>query len=103
MRHQRLGLDGLCRRITQRRSATTNLKINLLALGPYRFVSYQSGLELVLEANPDYWRKVPHVKRLVFKSVPEATTRLAMLKKQEADVTYAMYSTLGKRSGAIRA
>ena len=67
-----------------------------VGLGPYRFVSYQSGLELVLEANPDYWRKVPNVKRLVFKSVPEATTRLAMLKKQEADVTYAMYSTLGE-------
>jgi peptide/nickel transport system substrate-binding protein len=59
-------------------------------------VSYQSGLELVLEANQDYWRKVPNVKRLVFKSVPEPTTRLAMLKKQEADVTYAMYSTLGE-------
>jgi peptide/nickel transport system substrate-binding protein len=66
-----------------------------VGLGPYRFVSYQSGLELVLEANPDYWRKVPHVKRLVFKSVTEPTTRLAMLKKQEADVTYAMYNTLG--------
>jgi peptide/nickel transport system substrate-binding protein len=67
-----------------------------VGLGPYRFVSYQSGLELVLEANSDYWRKVPNVKRLVFKSVPEATTRLAMLKKQEADVTYAMYSMLGE-------
>jgi len=67
-----------------------------VGLGPYRFVTYQSGLELVLEANTDYWRKVPNVKRLVFKSVPEATTRLAMLKQQEADVTYAMYSTLGE-------
>ena len=53
-----------------------------VGLGPYRFVNYQPGIELVLEANPDYWRKTPHVKRLVFKSVPEATTRLAMLKKQ---------------------
>src|SRR5207248_8720225 len=32
--------------------------------------------------------KVPHVKRLVFKSVPEGTTRLAMLKKGEVDVAY---------------
>ena len=36
------------------------------------------------------------MKRLVFKSVPEPTTRLAMLKKQEADVTYAIYSTLAE-------
>ena len=28
-----------------------------------------------MEANEGYWRKVPSVKRLVFKSVPEATTR----------------------------
>jgi SAM-dependent methyltransferase len=49
---------------------------------------------LVLEAYPDYWRKVPHVKRLVFKSVPEATTRLAMLKQGEADIAYGLFGTL---------
>ncbi len=67
-----------------------------VGLGPYRFVSYKPGVELVLEAYPDYWRKTPFVKRLVFKSVPDPTTRLAMLKNQEADVTYAIYSTLGE-------
>ncbi|HEY7496790.1 MAG TPA: ABC transporter substrate-binding protein, partial [Candidatus Tectomicrobia bacterium] len=67
-----------------------------VGLGPYRFVNYTPGVELVLEANTDYWRKTPFVKRLVFKSVPEATTRLAMLKNQEADVTYAIYGTLGE-------
>ena len=67
-----------------------------IGLGPYRFVSYQPGVELVLEANKDYWRKTPHVQRLVMKSVPEATTRLAMLKKQEADVTYGLYGALGE-------
>jgi peptide/nickel transport system substrate-binding protein len=67
-----------------------------VGLGPYRLVSHQAGVELVMEANPDYWRKVPHVKRLIFKSVPEATTRLAMLKKQEADVTYGLYGALAE-------
>ena len=54
-------------------------------------------LSSTLEANTDYWRKTPHVKRLVMKSVPEATTRLAMLKKQEADVTYALYGVSSGR------
>src|SRR5256884_648790 len=67
-----------------------------VGLGPYRFVSYQPGIELVLDAYTDYWRKPPLVKRLVLKSVPEPATRLAMLKQQEADVTYAIYSTLGE-------
>jgi peptide/nickel transport system substrate-binding protein len=67
-----------------------------VGLGPYRFVHYQPGIELVLEANPDYWRKVPSVKRLMLKSVPDATTRLTMLKKQEADVAYALFGALGE-------
>jgi peptide/nickel transport system substrate-binding protein len=41
-----------------------------------------------MEANESYWRKVPSVKRLVFKSVPEATTRVAMLKRGEVDIAY---------------
>jgi peptide/nickel transport system substrate-binding protein len=59
-----------------------------IGLGPYKFVSHTPGVELVMEAVENYWRKVPHVKRLVFKSVPENTTRLAMLKKGEVDVAY---------------
>jgi peptide/nickel transport system substrate-binding protein len=67
-----------------------------IGLGPYRFVSNQPGVELVLEAYNEYWRKPPHVKRLVLKSVPEASTRLAMLKKQEADVAYGWYGPLAE-------
>jgi peptide/nickel transport system substrate-binding protein len=67
-----------------------------VGLGPYRFVSNQPGVELILEAYPSYWRKPPQVKRLVLKSVPEASTRLAMLKKQEADVAYGLYGALAE-------
>ena len=59
-----------------------------IGLGPYRFVSHTPGIELVMEAYEGYWRKMPHVKRLVFKSVPEATTRAAMLKRGEVDIAY---------------
>jgi len=59
-----------------------------VGLGPYKFVSHTPGVELVMEANEDYWRKVPSVKRLVYKSVLESTTRMAMLKRGEVDVAY---------------
>ena len=59
-----------------------------IGLGPYKFVSHAPGIELVMEAVENYWRKVPHVKRLVFKSVPEPTTRLALLKTGEVDIAY---------------
>lgn len=80
-------------------------KKNPIGLGPYRFVEHQPGVELVLEANTKYWRKTPSVKRIVLKSVPEATTRLAMLKKQEADVAYALYGPLAeevKRDSSLK-
>ena len=59
-----------------------------VGLGPYKFVSHTPGIELVMEAYEGYWRKVPAVKRLVFKVVPDATTRAAMVKKGEVDVAY---------------
>jgi peptide/nickel transport system substrate-binding protein len=59
-----------------------------IGLGPYKFVSHTPGVELVMEAYEGYWRKMPSVKRLVFKSVPDATTRFAMLKRGEVDVAY---------------
>jgi peptide/nickel transport system substrate-binding protein len=59
-----------------------------VGLGPYRFVSYTPGVELVMDAFEGYWRKVPAVKRLVFKTVPDPTARAAMLRAGEVDVSY---------------
>src|SRR5436189_4575825 len=64
--------------------------------GPYRFVSFNPGVELVLEANEGYWRKPPAVKRLIFRSVPDDTTRLAMLKRGEADIAYQIRGPLAE-------
>lgn len=61
-----------------------------IGLGPYKFVGHTPGIELILEAYEGYWRKVPHVKRIVMRGIPEGTTRLAMLKKGEADIAIAL-------------
>src|SRR6058998_3822044 len=61
-----------------------------VGLGPFRFVRMSPGTELVLEANEQYWRKKPTIKRVVIKGVPDRTTRLAMLKTGEADIGYLM-------------
>ncbi len=65
-----------------------------VGLGPYKFVSNTPGVELVLEAFEAYWRKTPTVKRLVMKSIPEPTTRLAMLLRDEVDVAYLLDAQL---------
>jgi peptide/nickel transport system substrate-binding protein len=56
--------------------------------GPYRFVSFTPGVELIVEANEQHWRKTPSVKRLVLKAVPDEVTRATMLERGEIDVGY---------------
>ena len=56
-----------------------------IGAGPYKFVSFNPGVELVLEAFEGYWRKAPSIKRLVFRSLPDETTRAAALKSGEVD------------------
>jgi peptide/nickel transport system substrate-binding protein len=64
--------------------------------GPYKFVGFKPGVELVLEANEQYWRKVPSVKTVIVRSVPDESTRLAMLKRGEADVSYLFRGALAE-------
>jgi peptide/nickel transport system substrate-binding protein len=64
-----------------------------IGAGPYKFVSTKPGIEVVLEANPGYWRRVPNIKTLLMRSVPEATTRALMLKTGEADIAFALDGT----------
>src|SRR6058998_2370999 len=56
--------------------------------GPFKFVSFQPGIELVLDAFPDYWRKAPAVKRIVMRSIPDESTRAAAVKTGEVDLGY---------------
>ena len=66
--------------------------------GPYKLTSFNPGIELVLDAFDRYWRKPPTVKRMVWKSVPEDLTRLAMLKRGEVDIAYSLRGPLGEEA-----
>src|SRR5215467_1269303 len=59
-----------------------------IGAGPYRVVSIVPGVEMTLEAFEGYWRKVPRVKKLVFRSLPDETTRAAALKRGDVDIAY---------------
>jgi peptide/nickel transport system substrate-binding protein len=62
--------------------------------GPYKFVSFTPGVELVCEAFEGYWRKKPAIKRLVFKVIPDESTRLAALQRGEIDIAYSIRGEL---------
>jgi peptide/nickel transport system substrate-binding protein len=67
-----------------------------IGAGPYRFVSFKPGVELVMEAFDGYWRKSPNVKTLVFKVIPDDGTRLAALKRGEIDIAYGLVGALAE-------
>ncbi len=62
--------------------------------GPFKFVSFNPGLELVLEANESYWRHKPGIKRIVMKVIPDESTRLIALKRGEVDFAYSIRGEL---------
>jgi peptide/nickel transport system substrate-binding protein len=45
-----------------------------IGAGPYKFVSFKPGVELVLEAHEDYWRKPPAIKTPILRVIPDEST-----------------------------
>jgi len=58
---------------------------NLVGTGPYKFVSYQRGGNMVFTRNDDYWGGKADIKEVVFKKVTEDAARIAALESGQAD------------------
>jgi peptide/nickel transport system substrate-binding protein len=54
--------------------------------GPFRFVSYERGNEIVLAANPDYWDGPPRMERLVYRIFPDQRTAYQSMIKGDLDL-----------------
>ncbi len=54
--------------------------------GPYKFVEWKKDDRVVLEANPDYFRDAPKWEELVFRSIPEDSTRVSELLTSGVDI-----------------
>lgn len=67
-----------------------------IGAGPYKFVSADPGVEIVVEAFEQYWRRAPTVKRVVLKVIPDEATRLVALKRGEVDFAYSIRGELAE-------
>ena len=55
--------------------------------GPYRFVEFNEGSDIVLEANPDYWGGAPDIDGVEFRFISEGAVRMTALQTGEVDWT----------------
>jgi len=58
---------------------------NPIGTGPYKFVRWSKDEEIVLEANPNYFRGAPKIKTVVFRPIPDDAVRVAALQNGEID------------------
>jgi peptide/nickel transport system substrate-binding protein len=65
---------------------TTFISRNPIGTGPYKFVKWAKDEEIVLEANPGYWRGAPKIQKVVFRPIPDDAVRVAALQNGEIDV-----------------
>jgi peptide/nickel transport system substrate-binding protein len=74
---------------------------NDVGSGPFKLVSWKPGVEVVMERNENYWGTKPKSKRVVFKIIPEDSTREMLLTKGEIDIMWLPptkdYEMLNKR------
>ncbi|MCL6559932.1 MAG: ABC transporter substrate-binding protein, partial [Firmicutes bacterium] len=64
--------------------------------GPFKFVSYEKGVRLVVERNPNYWGTPARLERITFKFIPDNATKIMALQAGEVD----MITTVPKESVA---
>ena len=79
------------------------LKRNVAGLGPYRLVSNEPGVEVVLEATPDYWRPTPYFRRVVAKFTPNEADRILLLKRKAIDMVIGPNSMSPKNLKSLEA
>lgn len=61
--------------------------LNPVGSGPFKLVQYDVDQQFILEANEDYYGKVPEIRRVVFVMMNDEDTRLAAIKSGQVDIT----------------
>ncbi len=56
-----------------------DFSINPVGTGPFKFVRWTPGVEVVLEKNPDYWRGEPLLDQIIYRPIIEDQSRLTEL------------------------
>jgi peptide/nickel transport system substrate-binding protein len=58
----------------------------LVGTGPYKFVSWKRGAEIVFERNPHYWGEAPAWDRVIYRPISNPAARVAALLAGDVDL-----------------
>lgn len=56
--------------------------------GPFKLVEWVKGDQVILEANPDYWDGAPQIGRLIWRTIPDDSARMAALQAGEIQIAW---------------
>jgi peptide/nickel transport system substrate-binding protein len=65
--------------------ATNEANQSPVGSGPFKFVSYDPGASVELEANTEYFGEGPYLERLIFQIIPDPNTQAQSLQNGEID------------------
>lgn len=58
-----------------------------MGTGPFKFVEYAKGERIVVAANDDYWGGKPTLRKITFRFIPDANTRVLALQAGEVQIS----------------
>ena len=90
---QRLTLDAASIISKAAAESGADFNANPVGCGPYKFVSWELGGDVTMEAFDEYWGGAPAVKTLIFRNIPEAINRTIALETGEVDIAYDLAAT----------
>lgn len=73
-----------------------------VGIGPFRYTAWHRGENVEMEANPNYWRGLPKLKKIVFKIVPDRNTVLTQMQTGELDLWVPFGGSYLARTQAIK-
>lgn len=57
-----------------------------IGIGPFKYLRWDRAQDVILVANPLYWRGLPRLKKIIYKIIPDQDTVLSQLQAKELDL-----------------
>ena len=57
-----------------------------VGIGPFKYLRWDRAQDVIMVANPLYWRGPPKLQKVIYKIIPDRNTLLSQLQAHEVDM-----------------